>query len=143
MSIRFTESQLRELQQKGKIRSFDHHKQTAPSNRVKMPVIKKPSPQKNWLHLNLGYLANSKSLELLTEHRFDKNRMWRFDWCLPAVKIAIEYEGIFSNKSRHTTISGFTGDIDKYNAATQAGWKVIRLTAKDFKNIIQILNGMV
>jgi len=55
MSIRFTESQLKSLEQNGKIRGFHHHKQTAPSNRVKMPVIKKPSPQKDWLHLNPGY----------------------------------------------------------------------------------------
>jgi hypothetical protein len=104
--------------------------------------FKKPSPQKEWLELNLQYWANEKAVELVQEYRFDEIRKWRFDWCFPFLKIAIEYEGLFCKKSRHTTIKGFQGDIAKYNKATLLGWRVIRVTASDYKNIIQQLNEM-
>ena len=68
-----------------------------------------------------------------TEYRFHATRKWAFDFAVPALKVAFEYEGIFSKKSRHTTVSGYTGDIEKYNAAAIDGWTVIRATAASFK----------
>ena len=56
-------------------------------------------------------------------------RLWRFDFAWPDVKVAIEYEGLMSAKSRHTTVSGFSDDCEKYNAAAQLGWAVYRFTA--------------
>ena len=50
--------------------------------------------------------------------------------------IGIEYEGIFSTKSRHTTITGFTGDIDKYNHAQRLGWTIYRYTSKNYKEVL-------
>lgn len=87
--------------------------------------------------------CEEKGLELETEHRFDKKRKWRFDWAIPAQKIAIEYEGIFSHKSRHTTVIGYMGDVEKYNAATLQGWRIIRLTAKNYKTVVNILNELI
>jgi very-short-patch-repair endonuclease len=63
------------------------------------------------------------------EFRFHKTRKWRFDWCYPEQKIAIEFEGIFSTKSRHTTVKGYSRDAEKYNQATLHGWSVYRFTA--------------
>lgn len=71
------------------------------------------------------------------EYRFDTKRKFRFDWCVTSLKLGVEYEGIFSEKSRHTTKIGYTGDSRKYNYATIKGWKVLRYTAlsyKDFEN---------
>lgn len=110
-----------------------------PSNSV---VLKKLSPQKDWLDLNLQYWANEKGVELVPEYKFHKKRKWRFDWAFPSIKVAVEYEGLFSKKSRHTTIKGYQGDIEKYNAATIEGWKVIRVTAKDYKKVIGQLNEL-
>jgi very-short-patch-repair endonuclease len=73
------------------------------------------------------------------EYRFHPERRWRFDFALPDKLIACEYEGIHSEKSRHTTITGYQGDIDKYNAAQALGWKVIRFTAKTYKTVIKEL----
>jgi len=42
--------------------------------------------------------------------------------------VLIEYEGISSRKSRHTTVTGFTNDCEKYNQAQLTGWKVLRYT---------------
>jgi hypothetical protein len=107
---------------------------------VKTDTPKKPSPQKDWLQLNLQYWANEKCLEMAQEYKFHEKRKWRFDWAFLSIKVAVEYEGLFSKKSRHTTIKGYQGDIAKYNAATVDGWKVIRVTAIDYKQIFDKLN---
>ena len=65
----------------------------------------------------------------VTEHTFAKPRRWRFDFAWPAIKVAVEYEGIFSAKSRHTTPTGYSGDAEKYSTAAALGWCVIRVTA--------------
>lgn len=80
-------------------------------------------------------------IEFLEEYQFHDTRKWRFDFAIVEKKIAIEYEGIFGKgKSRHTTVSGYTADAEKYNAAAADGWKVFRYTAKNYKNIIEDLN---
>lgn len=104
------------------------------------PVARKPSPQKEWLELNLQWWCNENAVELQGEYQFAGDRKWRFDWAIRALKIGIEYEGIYSAKSRHTTHSGFTGDIEKYNRAQLEGWTVLRYTAKDYKNVLRDLD---
>lgn len=69
------------------------------------------------------------------EHKFSPDRQWRFDIALLDMRVAIEYEGLYSKKSRHTTISGFTADTLKYNAATVQGWKVLRYTTTTYLNL--------
>lgn len=76
------------------------------------------------------------------EHRFHPERRWRFDVAIPYLKCGIEYEGLMSKKSRHTTRTGYTGDAEKYNAAQALGWKVYRYTAlnyQDFATDLQTL----
>lgn len=65
------------------------------------------------------------------EYRFSKSRRWRFDYAFPKYQIAIEYEGLPLQvaKSRHTTISGFAGDCEKYSEAAILGWRIIRVNA--------------
>jgi very-short-patch-repair endonuclease len=69
------------------------------------------------------------------EHKFHPTRKWRFDFSNLELKCAIEYEGLFAAKSRHTTATGFTGDAEKYNQATILGWKVLRYTALNYKQL--------
>lgn len=65
-----------------------------------------------------------EELEPVREFQFHPERKWRFDFAFPERKLAIEIEGI----GRHQTISGFTKDAEKYNAAAKLGWKVMRYT---------------
>jgi len=74
-------------------------------------------------------------IDFIAEHRFHETRQWRFDIAIPSLKIAIEYEGIMSRKSRHTTVTGYTKDCEKYNAATIAGWRVLRYNALNYKSV--------
>jgi hypothetical protein len=77
-----------------------------------------------------------------TEFFFHPERQWRFDWAIPSMKVGIEYEGLMSKKSRHTTIKGFTGDTEKYNAAASLGWKVYRYTALNYGNLSKDLKKL-
>lgn len=107
------------------------------------PPVKKreknPGKQKPWIEFQLKQWAQKNNITLSTEFKFHPERKWRFDWCFEDLKIAIEYEGIFSAKSRHTTHTGFTGDINKYNAAQQSGWTVLRYTALNYLDLINDL----
>lgn len=79
------------------------------------------------------------------EYQFAKPRKFRFDHALVEQKIGIEYDGIISAKSRHTSISGFTRDCEKTNLAAVNGWRVLRYTALNYHQVKtdldQILKG--
>jgi hypothetical protein len=62
------------------------------------------------------------------EFRFDQVRRWRFDYAWPEIMLAVEIEGGTWNIGRHQRPEGFIKDIEKYNAAVLAGWKVLRYT---------------
>jgi hypothetical protein len=61
------------------------------------------------------------------EHRFHLVRRWRFDYAWPEQMVALEVEGGVWTGGRHTRGAGFLGDLEKYNAATVAGWRVVRV----------------
>ena len=143
----WTAKDLEQKKRDGKIRGFQmqtknfqkQHKNS--KKRDKIPV--KRSKEKDWLSWNLQYWCNERALELVPEYRFDTGRKWRSDWAIPAIKCLVEYEGLLSAKSRHTTVSGYTSDSEKYNRAQQLGWRVIRVTALNYKTVLQILNQYV
>jgi hypothetical protein len=57
-----------------------------------------------------------------------QGRRWRFDWAFPLAKLAIEQEGGAWTGGRHIRGKGYIGDMEKYNAATLAGWRILRFT---------------
>lgn len=83
-----------------------------------------------WVLKREGFIKN-----YVEELQFHDVRKFRFDWALPYAKIAIEYEGLFSKKSGHTTPAGYTEDCEKYNLAQIEGWKVLRYTAINYTNL--------
>jgi hypothetical protein len=70
-------------------------------------------------------------VECVKEYKFHPERRWRFDYAIPAYKIALEVEGGVWTQGRHTRPQGFLGDIEKYNTATLMGWRVFRTTPTD------------
>jgi len=82
--------------------------------------------------------------EPIPEHRFHELRKWRFDFAWPIYKIALEVEGGVWANGRHVRGAGFMGDIDKYNAATVMGWRVLRCTPDTlFKHqTIEMIKGL-
>lgn len=70
-----------------------------------------------------------------TELQFAKDRKFRFDYAIKPLMLAVEYEGIFSEKSGHTTVTGYTNNCIKYNRAAIDGWKILRYTALNYKDL--------
>ena len=131
----WSESELQKLRDKGL--KVDDPKATGKEN---LPVakikIEKISIEKNTIEFVLISLKQKGVIEdFVAEHKFDNIRNYRFDWALLDLKIGIEYEGIFSKKSRHTTAKGFSEDCTKYNLAIQNGWRVLRYTALNYQNL--------
>lgn len=86
----------------------------------------------------IDVILNASGFPFVREHKFaleHNGRKFRFDWCNIQFKVALEYEGIFSDKSGHTTITGFTKDTEKYNLAATLGWTVFRCTNKNYKQV--------
>lgn len=120
---------------------FQPKEQPQKKQTVKAPT--KRSQEKEWLQAELLKLCEEHGLQLLTEHRFDEYRKWRFDWAIASIKVAVEYEGIFSTKSRHTTLEGYTGDAIKYNHAVLKGWRIFRCTAMNYQDVPELVQKII
>lgn len=73
-------------------------------------------------------VKSSTGLNVEKEYRFHPTRKWRFDYAIPAIKLAVEVEGGVWTGGRHTSSKGFLGDMEKYNEAALLGWCLIRTT---------------
>lgn len=79
------------------------------------------------------------------EYVFHPVRKWRFDYAFPDAKIALEVEGGVYTGGRHIRPKGFLGDVDKYNAASVMGWRVLRVVPdrlRTFATIEMIKDAM-
>ena len=99
-------------------------------------IIRKLSIEKETIKKVLWVFHREGTIPDYTEEfEFLQDRKFRFDWAIPSCKVAIEYEGVFSKKSRHTNVNGYTTDCEKYNLAMIEGWKVLRYTAKNYNDL--------
>jgi very-short-patch-repair endonuclease len=76
----------------------------------------------------LAHWERNELPTLTPEYQFHPKRRWRFDFCLPEHKIAIEIHGGTWQSGRHNRAQGFAKDREKMNAAQALGWVVIELT---------------
>ena len=70
----------------------------------------------------------------VTEHRVHPTRRWRFDYCWPELKLAVEVHGGTYTNGRHTRGGGFTVDREKMNEAAICGWTVIEVTSAQVRS---------
>jgi very-short-patch-repair endonuclease len=75
--------------------------------------------------LNL-LLANG--LKPTQQHKFHPVRNWRFDFCWPDKKLAIEVQGFGPG---HNSLLGMLSDYEKHNAALILGWRIIYFMSRD------------
>ena len=130
----WTKELIKKLEKEGRIKTIN-----IPPEPEKKSIIPK-SIGKYKLHIISVLEASGLNYE--SEFIFSNERKFRFDWAVPQILVAIEYEGIFSEKSGHTTLSGYKKDVEKYNLATKLGWKILRYTADnylDFENDLKII----
>lgn len=93
--------------------------------------------------------------DVVMEYEFHPVRKWRFDYCIIELMIAIEQEGgVFgyrrkdgtrSEKGAHSSVVGMMNDMEKYNAANEMGFSLIRRTpdALVTHDTIQLLKSLI
>jgi cytochrome oxidase assembly protein ShyY1 len=137
--VSWNKNDIIKLKEQGKIRGFVEHNKPDPS-----VAKKKKSKALIWLDLNLPYFAKERGLSLEKEYEFHGERKFRSDWAFPELKILIEYEGgIFMNRSGHNSHTGIQRDIDKYSLAQNMGFRLIRITAKNYKTVLDQLRELI
>lgn len=136
-----------------KVAHLNQHLFAAPAkkkkgeSRVGGRLVVKHFPKKsdalNWMDVVLINYCQRNGLQLYEEYRFCEDRGWRFDWCIPALKVAIEFEGgIFQENSGHKTAKHYTKDTEKYTRAALEGWRVLRFTTLNYKTLIDQLKTL-
>lgn len=117
-------------------KSIEFKKSSRPKAKIKTPKAKPEGLQA------IERVLKTANVKYVTEHTFSDTRKFRFDIAILDKKIAVEYEGIFSDKSRHTGFKGYTNDAIKYNLAQIEGWKVLRYTALNYKHFVDDLKKL-
>lgn len=135
MTIRITTKQFQKLLAEGKIKGYTE------KTPVKRKAVKMPTIEPKGLRYIKGALR-SVGIVYTEEYRFHDVRRFRFDIAIESKMLAIEYEGLFSEKSRHTNVTGYSNDAEKYNLAQSMGWRVFRYTAINYKNIDLDIQGI-
>lgn len=141
----WSEKHLRLLASQGKLRGY-HIPAAVKKDSGKPKNIIPPKKTKGlvWLEWNLEYWCKEHALTLTREHQFCPGRKFRFDFCVIDLKIAVEFEGgIYQQISGHNTAKHYTKDTDKYNWAAVLGWRVIRVTAMNYKTVLSSLNQLI
>ena len=99
---------------------------------------------------DIAIMLNEATLRFTKEYKFCDSRKFKFDFVINAYrglkieqKIAIEFEGLMSEKSGHTTIKGYTRNCEKYNLATVLGWKVLRYTIFNYHQVIRDVKSII
>ena len=75
----------------------------------------------------LAFHLDAHKIPYLREFRFHESRKWRADFHLDP-NILVEVEGGVWSGGKHGRGSGIVKDIEKHNAATVLGYRVLRYT---------------
>lgn len=128
-----TEAYLQNLVNSGKIRAFKVSVGRKALNANSTAAIKPNSQNEAKGITHIKQELDKFGIKYENEYRFSKRR-FRFDIAIPSLMTAIEYNGIFSEKSRHTTVTGYSKDREKVNLAITLGWRVLEYTPLNYKN---------
>jgi hypothetical protein len=86
------------------------------------------------LEAELQDLAKKANTGYELEYVFAPPRRFRFDACLPELRIAIEIDGGVFIGGRHTRGTGFVHDMEKLNLAGLLGYRVFRFTPQQLRS---------
>ena len=145
----FTAAQILKLQQDGKIRGHNLPGQAKSGvhTRERANALPTKESPKSALKREIKAYCFENGFTYIGEKQFHVERRWRADHAIitkTGLKIAVEYEGIYGKgKSRHTTRTGFEGDVEKYNTLTADGWHLFRFTTKSAGNAVQIIEKFI
>lgn len=95
------------------------------------PEVKKALAQARAKAQEDAFRANLKPhgwAKYETEYVFHPTRKWRFDFCWPGRRVAVEKDGGVWTRGKHGRGSGIVKDHEKQNAAAVLGWRILRCT---------------
>ena len=69
--------------------------------------------------------------EPIRDHRFHDTRRWQLDFAWPDAMLAVEIEGLTRQGGRHQRSRGYRNDVQKYRAAENLGWRILRFTGDE------------
>ena len=72
------------------------------------------------------------------EFRFHELRKWRFDFCWPTQKIAVEIQGGIWKNGGHNRALGYLRDCEKLNEAQLLGYRVLYVCKEHIDNGLAI-----
>jgi hypothetical protein len=98
---------------------------------------------KNEFFTNLQFWCNQKGLKWEMEYVFMKTRKFRFDMLIHSIDIAIEWNGVVSERSRHLTLTGYSKDLEKINLAQINGFLVLQVTVLNASKIYQWIESAI
>jgi hypothetical protein len=93
-----------------------------------------------------GGAVNGLPAGAVAEFRFHRTRKFCFDWAWPARLVALEIEGGLYGRGKrcpacgrravagHSSIERIKTDMEKYNLASLAGWRVLRVTPQQMSS---------
>jgi len=86
------------------------------------------------LEVLLAWQLDAERIAYVSEYRFSETRKWRLDFAMPELRLGIEIEGGGWVSGRHNHPVGMAKDMEKYNALTLAGWRLLRFDGKMVKS---------
>jgi very-short-patch-repair endonuclease len=115
------------------------------ANGVVKKIIKARNDCKEvqWIAWQLKYWCIEKGIRLEKEFKFAKGRRYRADFALPDQMIIVEYQGLNSAKSGHSTLLGYTKDTERIKLANDLGYRVLYYTVLNYKDVIQDLEKII
>jgi hypothetical protein len=94
-------------------------------------VARKPTVDRKPSDLETLFLFQVRAIGLpepVLNYLFHEDRRWEFDFAWPDKMLSVELQGGTWNQGAHGRGSGILRDIQKLNAATLRGWRVILAT---------------
>lgn len=106
-------------------------------NGAAVSVVRRRRGDANKAKLKLAMESIFGAEAVEAEFWFHPDRKWRFDYAVPALKLAVEYQGHGQTGGKkhvggHGSVVGISQDAEKTNAAMALGWRVIFFTALHF-----------
>ena len=108
---------------------------------LKVPRAESPGECAFALHCRVERLYPER------EFLFASPRKWRFDFCFPQHKLAVEIDGGIWQAGRHSRATGFENDCRKLNMAAKLGYRVLRystamvLAGDAINDTLEVLRG--
>lgn len=65
------------------------------------------------------------------QFRFHETRRWRLDFAFPSQRLGVEIQGFGYG---HQSQQGMSADAEKFNAATELGWRLLVYTTRQIQS---------